>query len=286
MSALAANATAVFFIVGGLFFICSACAPEGSRLEALLASANGAGWACLGAARLQWVGAAALGAIDWFMNRPHPVVQVLYVLIVGGSFAAFAVHGFPELAAGANPYFAAHHLGEAWALLAATLVAFAAASFTDPGRITPANARALADAYPCDDVLYVRDGRADCATCHLPRPARSKHCPVCGHCVARFDHHCIWLNACVGERNYRWFILFLVLNVVLMSCVRARACACAQTSHRSARQRPAQPHPPPQVRRVGRVGDLLRGHCARAALVGVVCERGGPAGARVGAHHF
>ncbi|KAL6570911.1 hypothetical protein OROGR_000461 [Orobanche gracilis] len=43
----------------------------------------------------------------------------------------------------------------------------------------------------------------------------SKHCRVCDKCVDCFDHHCRWLNNCIGKRNYRKFFTLLVSALLL-----------------------------------------------------------------------
>ncbi|XP_029433590.1 palmitoyltransferase ZDHHC23 [Rhinatrema bivittatum] len=50
-----------------------------------------------------------------------------------------------------------------------------------------------------------------CVTCKLVRPCRAGHCRTCNKCVRRLDHHCVWINSCIGEWNHRAFILLLAL---------------------------------------------------------------------------
>lgn len=45
----------------------------------------------------------------------------------------------------------------------------------------------------------------------------SRHCRLCDKCVAVFDHHCKWLNNCVGKKNYTPFLSSVVGATTLMA---------------------------------------------------------------------
>ncbi|KAG7506643.1 putative palmitoyltransferase ZDHHC4 [Solea senegalensis] len=77
----------------------------------------------------------------------------------------------------------------------------------DPGTVTKRKVSVQVLMYPYDRRLF--HPGVSCPTCQLFKPARSKHCRVCNRCVQRFDHHCVWVNNCIGAQNTRYFLLYL-----------------------------------------------------------------------------
>mmetsp|Transcript_39695 Transcript_39695/g.63666 ORF Transcript_39695/g.63666 Transcript_39695/m.63666 type:complete len:114 (+) Transcript_39695:987-1328(+) len=56
----------------------------------------------------------------------------------------------------------------------------------------------------------------------------TKHCHICNKCVSHFDHHCLWLNTCIGAKNYWQFFSMLccivamqILHIVLACIIYA-----------------------------------------------------------------
>merc|ERR1712126_409772 len=64
------------------------------------------------------------------------------------------------------------------------------------------------------------NGWSLCTKCETYRPPRAHHCRVCKRCVRRMDHHCPWINNCVGEWNQKYFIQSLVyVGMISIACI-------------------------------------------------------------------
>jgi len=71
-----------------------------------------------------------------------------------------------------------------------------------------------------------------CSICKSYVGKNSKHCGSCNKCCDDFDHHCNWLNNCIGAANYKTFMLlitsfalslslYLSLSIYILSSVYA-----------------------------------------------------------------
>ena len=60
------------------------------------------------------------------------------------------------------------------------------------------------------ELLNVNNPASICPDCAILKPSRSKHCDSCKRCIEVFDHHCPWINNCVGVKNHRYFLCFLI----------------------------------------------------------------------------
>lgn len=53
-----------------------------------------------------------------------------------------------------------------------------------------------------------------CEYCFIIQSEPTKHCKLCEGCCCKFDHHCLFITKCVGVKNHRFFIVFLVVSLL------------------------------------------------------------------------
>ena len=53
-----------------------------------------------------------------------------------------------------------------------------------------------------------------CPYCRVKKEEKVKHCHICCRCVAAFDHHCNWIDNCVGDNNIFSFLFFVIMILI------------------------------------------------------------------------
>ncbi|KAG3121311.1 hypothetical protein PI125_g443 [Phytophthora idaei] len=146
---------------------------------------------------------------DYVFFERNPLVQIIYFVAMGSCYYLYMREAHPLLP---NEYVGWYHKWLATFLFAATIALYLVMCMSDPGVIQRDNIHEF-EQYVNHPVLYP-EGKY-CRTCKTLKLPRSKHCRLCNHCVGRFDHHCIWFNGCVGEKNYKYFLAYLLVQLAV-----------------------------------------------------------------------
>ncbi|OMJ95757.1 hypothetical protein SteCoe_836 [Stentor coeruleus] len=105
------------------------------------------------------------------------------------------------------------YLGVSLTLSLSTLFLTIVITTKDPGF-------AVAERTHTEDLYrkYSSDVCVKCNTVQHKRNSSIKHCWDCGKCINRYDHHCPWVNNCIGKNNSNWFLAYLLIAISELTC--------------------------------------------------------------------
>ncbi|XP_052804832.1 palmitoyltransferase ZDHHC16-like [Mya arenaria] len=139
-----------------------------------------------------------LEPLFWFVEKfakyLGPVFVTLVVVMTTSVVTIFYVCLLPHVYTTSLPWTIFHLIFGHW-LLVNIVFHYLMGVFSQPGTPPPQNV---------PEIVSV------CKKCISPKPPRTHHCTICGKCILKMDHHCPWLNNCVGHNNHRYFFLFCV----------------------------------------------------------------------------
>ena len=103
----------------------------------------------------------------FFFYYRNPFVQIIYVLLMSLGYGCYIFTAYP-------------YVSQSWfsqvpfVLLGINIFLFGACSYMNPGVIKKENVDKYVKVFPYDGYMYHE--KVYCPTCHLEKPARSKHC--------------------------------------------------------------------------------------------------------------
>ena len=104
-----------------------------------------------------------------------------------------------------------------WFLIISLFVSFFITNKSDPGILEAKDN--LTWLQMVENKVHINEY---CPYCRVKKTNKVKHCHVCKKCIKGFDHHCNWIDNCVGENNKIRFIIFVsitLLNLVFNFCL-------------------------------------------------------------------
>ena len=119
----------------------------------------------------------------YICNERNPIVQVMYFTCAGGGFYVYVTEGFQYIP---NKYMSGwYHKYIGTVIMFMCYTSYFAACWVNPGKISKKSEKEVVQSaikrYNYDDHMFVK--KNNCTTCTVYKPARSKHCSMCGGCI-------------------------------------------------------------------------------------------------------
>ena len=154
-----------------------------------------------------------ISSYNYLVYKPNPSVQIFYIILVISLYLIYYYCGiliyFPHQSISYN------YVYILYTILFFALYSFYLCSVSNPGIIKPNNLSSLKKKYPYDFLFNTEE--KFCKKCNMDKINRSKHCIICDKCIEKFDHHCVWINNCVGGKNLKYFYYFLFTHWILVT---------------------------------------------------------------------
>lgn len=152
----------------------------------------------------------------WDTSEPYLRwgIPIGYIALISGCIYVFLTDVYPELLSGEAKLSAFHTSLMIPLVISLPYISSTLAILSDPGYITSNNHARIMNKFRYDNILFMEDN--ECTTCKKTKPARSKHCRSCNICISMSDHHCVFLNRCIGYNNIRWFLFFVSSNSLML----------------------------------------------------------------------
>jgi hypothetical protein len=154
------------------------------------------------------VGEKNMGFIDALKDR---FLIFVYLFVVLGVWTVVFWYVYPSITESSSVSNVHKYIG--CVVFVACFGSWRLTSKASPGFVTAKTFKQY-DHYPYDHLLFVPNRR--CQSTNLIRIPRSKFDRIkYKRIVPRYDHFCGWVYNTIGGENYRWFLLFLLIHVVM-----------------------------------------------------------------------